>query len=189
MFRLQTPTFNWPKQEFCTLYIFYYKETENIYPSIIYLQTRSPFCLLIYILPLSAIASTIHTTLVLLYFCFYFSFIRMCTLTRFVHSLPLSIFLPLFLPFALFLPTQKILYEEEKKSCVEGKEKKLSDSFSYLNKDSALFSYTWFPLLDVMFTEKKAQLVFFFFLPSFVFSCSLFLLFWRAVDDVGGVWR
>lgn len=54
MFRLQTPTFNWPKQEFCTLYIFYYKETENIYP---YYVSSNPVVLSAfwYISPSSAV--------------------------------------------------------------------------------------------------------------------------------------
>lgn len=57
--RSQTPTFNWPKQEFCTLYIFYYKR-RRISIRIIYLSKRSPFCLVMYILPSLPIESSHH---------------------------------------------------------------------------------------------------------------------------------
>lgn len=59
-----------------------------------------------------------------------------------------------------------------KKSCINEKKlwkgKNWAIPFSYLNKDSTLFSYTWFPLSDVMSEEKSSQLVLsgcFFFFP------------------------
>lgn len=70
----------------------------------------------------------------------------MCTLTHFVHSLPAS----------------------HKKNCINEKRRKGKNwaiPFSYLNKDSTLFSYTWFPPFRC-YVGKSSQLVFFLFLIS-----------------------
>lgn len=117
MFRLQTPTFNWPKQEFCTLYIFYYKETENIYP---YYVSSNPVVLSAfwYISPLFCRSATLHPLSTLasifrLYGCVH-------SPASYTHSLAYSLSL------TPAHHTKKLVWSERKK---RKKEKKLSDSF------------------------------------------------------------
>lgn len=71
----------------------------------------------------------------------------MCTLTHFVHSLPTS--------------HKKCINEKRRKG------KNWAIPFSYLNKDSTLFSYTWFPPFRC-YVGKSSQLVFF----SFSHFCA-----------------
>lgn len=126
VFRLQTPTFNWPKQEFCTLYIFYYKETENIYPYYVS-SDRSP------LLPSDIYPPLCHRTI-------HHPLATLASIFRLygcVHS-PVSY-------------TLLFSRHHTKKSCMNERTKKKEGEqgknwaipFSYLNKDWALFSYTW----------------------------------------------
>lgn len=158
MFRFQTPTFNWPKQEFCTLYIFYYKETENIYP---YYVSSNPVVLSAfwYISPLFCCASTTPFHPSFFYARFYFSFIRMCTLTRLVHSFSL-------LPLNPGTSHKKIGMKRTKK---EGKEKKLSDSFFVFEQGLSSLLVHMVPPFRCYGGRKKSSVSFFPLPPSWCF--------------------